>query len=233
VAERLRELVVTGEILPGERLPTEALLAADYGVSRATIREALRLLAAQDLIKTAKGATGGSYVTVPSPDHLSESLRSAIGLLAEAEDVSLEELLEVREVLEVPAARLAALRRRDEGLDDLNAAIPASPLRLGADEQFDFNRDFHSIVIALSGNTLLAIAAQPVFGVLQTKLSRSRLGPRFHRAINEHHRSIAAAIAAGDAAAAGDEMLAHLEYLRPFYEKAWRHHRSTARSDGR
>jgi DNA-binding FadR family transcriptional regulator len=222
VAERLRELVVTGELSPGQRLPTETLLAADYGVSRATVREALRLLAAQNLIKTAKGATGGSYVTLPSADHLSESLRSGIGLLAEAEDVSLEELLEVREVLEVPAARLAAARRSEEELEELRASIPAAPLRLGTEEQFAFNRDFHSVVIDLSRNTLLAISAQPVFSVLQTKLARSRLGPRFHRAINEHHRSIAAAIAAGDADAAGGEMLAHLEYLRPFYEKAWR-----------
>jgi GntR family transcriptional repressor for pyruvate dehydrogenase complex len=222
VAERLRELVVTGELSPGQRLPTETLLAADYGVSRATVREALRLLAAQNLIKTAKGATGGSYVTLPSADHLSESLRSGIGLLAEAEDVSLEELLEVREVLEVPAARLAAARRREEDLEALHASIPAAPLRLGTEEQFAFNRDFHSVVIDLSRNTLLAISAQPVFSVLQTKLARSRLGPRFHRSINDHHRSIAAAIAAGDADAAGAEMLAHLEYLRPFYEKAWR-----------
>jgi DNA-binding FadR family transcriptional regulator len=221
---------VTGELVPGQRLPTETLLAADYGVSRATVREALRLLDAQNLIKTAKGATGGSYVTLPSPDHLSESLRSAIGLLAEAQDVSLEELLEVREVLEVPAARLAAARRSDDDLDALHAAIPQSPLRLGTDEQFGFNRDFHSLVIDFSGNTLLSIAAQPVFGVLQTRLARSRLGPRFHRAINEHHRSIAAAIGAGDADAAGAEMHAHLEYLRPFYEKAWRHHRSPVRA---
>jgi DNA-binding FadR family transcriptional regulator len=225
VAGLLRERVVTGELLPGERLPTETLLAADYGVSRATIREALRLLAAQNLIRTAKGATGGSYVTRPTPDHLTESLMSGLRLLAEAQDVSLRELLEVREVLEVPAARLAAARRRYDDVDVLRGSIPAAPLRLGTEEQFGFNRDFHSAVLELSGNTLLAIAAQPVFGVLQTRLSRSRLGPRFHRAINEHHRSIADAIAAGDPDAAADEMVAHLEYLRPFYEKAWRHHR--------
>jgi DNA-binding FadR family transcriptional regulator len=206
------------------------LLAADYGVSRATVREALRLLAAQNLIKTAKGATGGSYVTLPSPDHLSESLRSGIGLLAEAQDVSLDELLEVREVLEVPAARLAAERRVDADLDALRASIPASPLRLGTEEQFGFNRDFHSIVIELSGNTLLGIAAQPVFSVLQTKLARSKLGHRFHRAINEHHRAIAAAIGAADGEAAAGEMLAHLEYLRPFYEKAWRDRTASVRS---
>jgi DNA-binding FadR family transcriptional regulator len=226
VAETLRGRVVAGELEPGQRLPTETALAAEYGVSRATVREALRLLAAQNLVRTAKGATGGSYVTLPSADHLSESLRSGLGLLAETKDVSLEELLEARELLEVPAARLAASRRREEDLERLRAAIPGEPLRLGTEEQFVYNRDFHSIVIEASCNTLLLIAAQPVFGVLQTRLARATLGGRFHRTINDHHRAIAAAIDAGDAEGAAGEMLAHLEYLRPFYEKAWRRGRT-------
>jgi DNA-binding FadR family transcriptional regulator len=222
VAERLRELVVAGELEPGHRLPTESVLAAEHGVSRATVREALRLLAAQNLIRTAKGATGGSYVTRPSPDHLSESLRSGLGLMAEAKDVSLEELVEARKYLEVPAARLAALRRRDEHVEELRAAMSHHSPRLPAAAQFVHNRDFHRVVLEACGNTLLSIAAQPIFAVLQTGLARSRLGATFHRTINEHHRSISAAIEAGDADAAEGEMLAHLEYLTPFYEKAWR-----------
>ena len=71
-------------------------------------------------------------------------------------------------------------------------------------------------------NALLAIAAQPIFGVLQRNLARTKLGERFHRAINDQHRSIAAAIEAGDAEAAGGEMQAHLAYMRPYYERAWR-----------
>jgi DNA-binding FadR family transcriptional regulator len=222
VAETLRDQVVGGELAPGARLPTETELAAGFGVSRATVREALRLLAAQSLIRTAKGATGGSYVTVPSAGNLSASLRSGIGLLAEARDVSLEELLEARQLLEVPAARLAALRRRDDDLERLREAIPGRPLDLAAQEQFSYNSEFHSVVLHASGNVLLAIAAQPVFDVLQTRLVRSTLGARFHRTINAHHRSIAAAIEAGDADAAGGEMHDHVEFLRPFYEKAWR-----------
>ncbi|HEY1370629.1 MAG TPA: FCD domain-containing protein [Gaiellaceae bacterium] len=222
VAERLRDLVVAGELEPGQRLPTESILAAEHGVSRATVREALRLLAAQNLIRTAKGATGGSYVTRPSPDHLSESLRSGLGLLAEAKDVSLEELVEARKLLEVPAARLAALRRADAHVEELHAAVSHHSPRLPASAQFVHNRDFHRVILDACGNTLLSIAAQPIFGVLQTGLARSRLGAQFHRVIHEQHRSISAAIEAGDADAAAGEMLAHLEYLTPFYEKAWR-----------
>jgi DNA-binding FadR family transcriptional regulator len=222
VADVLRRRVVAGELEPGERLPTETMLATEFGVSRATVREALRQLDAQSLIRTSKGATGGSYVTLPSAGHLSASLRSGIGLLADAQDVSLDELLEARELLEVPAARLAARRRREDDVERLHAAIPDNPRALGAHEQFAHNADFHSVVLEASGNVLLAIAAQPVFDVLQTRLARSTLGSRFHRTINAHHRAIVAAIEAADEDAAGGEMHAHVQYLRPFYEKAWR-----------
>jgi DNA-binding FadR family transcriptional regulator len=222
VAEQLRLRVVDGTLEPGSRLPNEEVLAREFGVSRATLREALRLLGAENLIRTAKGAGGGSFVTVPSADHLSESLRSGLGRLAHAEHVTLEELLEARELLEVPAARLAARRRAEEDVERLRESIPSEPLRLGTQEQFVYNRDFHAVVIESCGNTMLSIAAQPIFQVLQTHLSRSKLGRDWHRSINEHHRSIAAAIEAGDEDAAGEQMYDHLEYLRPFYEKAWR-----------
>jgi DNA-binding FadR family transcriptional regulator len=222
VAEQLRTLVVAGTLQPGARLPNEEVLAREYGVSRATLREALRSLAAQDLIRTSKGAGGGSYVTSPSVEGVSSFVHSSLALMADANHVSLENLLEARELIEVPAARIAAGRRRDDELERLRETIPDEPLRMGPEKQFVYNQDFHSLVIECCGNALLVIASQPIFGVLQRNLARTKLGERFHRAINDQHRSIAAAIEAGDADAAGGEMLAHLEYLRPYYERAWR-----------
>jgi len=223
VADQLYELIVAGDLARGERLPSETVLAHEFGVSRATVREALRHLAAQNLIHTAKGAAGGSYVTLPTADHISEFLRSSLNLLAEAQDVSLEELLEARAALEVPAARLAAERRGTEDIERLRASIPAKPLELSTLDQFAHNERFHTVMIEACGNVLLSVAAQPVFTVLQTNLARSSLGRRFHRSINDQHRAIAAAIEAGDAGRAEQEMRSHLEFLRPFYEKAWRH----------
>ena len=65
-------------------------------------------------------------------------------------------------------------------------------------------------------------ATTPAVRVARLGAVRTNLGARFHRTINAHHRSIAAAIEVGDADAAGDEMHDHVEFLRPFYEKAWR-----------
>ncbi len=223
VAEQLRELIVSGEIAPAQRLPTEAALAAQFGVSRPTIREALRELSAMSLIRTTKGVSGGSFVTVPTVDHTSESLRANVHLLSRSEHISLEEFLEARELLEVPAARLAALRSTEEDLARLRAAIPGAEHDLTRDEQFNYNKDFHSALVIASGNTLVSICAQPVFSVLQSNLKRSTLGRQFHDRVNADHRDLVASLEAGDGVAAAEQMHEHLAFLRPMYQKIWRY----------
>ena len=222
VADQLRELIVSGTLPQGGRLPSETVLARDLGVSRATVREALRLLAAQGLVRTAAGQTGGSYVTLPTLDHISESLSSNITLLADARDLTLEELIEVRELLEVPAARLAARRRAAGDVERLRATIPPDRPALDTQAEFVHNRDFHATLIECCENRLLQIAAQPVFSALQTSLSRSGLPRVFHRSIHAHHAKIVEAVEEGDEDAAGAEMRDHLAYLVPYYEKAWK-----------
>lgn len=227
IADQLRDLITSGTIAPGERLPNEATLARQFGVSRATVRESLRVLSAQNLVRTAKGSGGGSYVTLPTVDHISEFLGSNFNLLTAAQDVSLEDLLEARMLLEVPAARLAAERRSEESLARLRDTVPQELLSLTTQDQFAFNRNFHSTVLEACGNKLLYVSAQPIFSVLQRALQRSNLSTAFHRAIDESHRRITDAIAAGDADTAEREMREHLEHLRPEYERTWR----LARSD--
>ncbi|MFL5846423.1 MAG: FadR/GntR family transcriptional regulator [Solirubrobacteraceae bacterium] len=228
VADQLRELILAGELRPGMRLPTEVMLAREFGVSRATIREALRVLAAHRLIETSKGTGGGSFVTLPSVDHISEFLHANINLLTASQEVSLDEFLEVRELLEVPAARLAAERRDPELLHRLDAATPEGKLGLTESEQFGYNKEFHSVVVEASGNTLLYVAAQPIFTVLQTALQRTDLGPAFHEQVHADHLRIGAAITSGNASAAEREMREHLAFLRPEYERVWRHARHRA-----
>jgi DNA-binding FadR family transcriptional regulator len=230
VAAELRRQIVDGDRPNGERLPNENALAAQYGVSRATIREALRLLTAQDLIRTAKGAGGGSYVQAPSPRSIADFLRGSFNVLSAAEHLTVEELLEARELLEVPAARLAAARRVGEDVARLREAIRAGGQKTDADAEFAYNKDFHAVVLDACGNTLLAIAAQPVFTVLMTGFDRTSLGARFHQAVRSQHREIADAIDKGDGDLAGTLMHDHLEYLRPTYEKLWERSRRRRRA---
>jgi DNA-binding FadR family transcriptional regulator len=219
VAAELRGRIVRGDLPLNGRLPTEAELADEFGVSRATIRESLRALAAQELIRTAKGANGGSFVTAPRVSHVSELLGSSITLLTHAHRVSLEQLLEAREVLEVPAAEFAAQRRRPDDLERLRQNV--AEYEAGA-HPLSRHHDFHQIVLEASGNTLLSMVAEPVFGNIVTNFDRSMLGARVHRSILNHHVEIADAIERGDSAAAGRLMRAHLIFLRPHYERLWR-----------
>lgn len=222
VADQLRELIFSGQLPQAQRLPNEAALAAQFGVSRPTIREALRELSAQSLIRTAKGPTGGSFVTVPTADSISASLSANIALLSHTDSVSIDEFLEARKALELPAARMAAQRRTEQDLELLRAAIPDR--RLEREEQFAYNRDFHAVLVAASGNTLLSICAQPVFSVLQSSLKRSAELPRqFHDRCNADHSAIVASLEAHDEVTVAEQMVEHLEYLSTYYRRAWRH----------
>lgn len=223
VADQLRELIIDGSLELGQRLPNENELARMFGVSRATVREGLRVLVAQNLLRTSNGSGGGTYVTRPTVDHISEFLRGSYSVLTETQDVSLDEFLEARETLEVAAVRLAAVRHSQDDLDRLAETIPEGPLALSSDDQFSYNRDFHRVLAEACGNTLLYIAAQPIFSVLATNLQRTTLGNTYHESINADHRLVLEAVKGGDADAAADEMRRHLHFLRPYYERAWTH----------
>src|SRR5919106_735249 len=125
VADQLRELILEGRINAGERLPTESELTEMFGASRSTVREALRILSSQNLIVTARGAGGGTFVSRPEPRYVSDFLEASFGLLSDSEHLTVAHLLEAREILEVPAAGLAAVRRTDEHLTALRSCFPA------------------------------------------------------------------------------------------------------------
>lgn len=221
-ADQLRLLIVGGKLPPGSRLPTENELAKRLGVSRTTVREALRSLAAHGLIHTLKGPRGGSFVTLPTLERMTEHVSASVGLLTEAKTLSLEEFLEVRELVEVRAARMAAMRRTPDDIERLRSLLADEPLRAGDERRFIANTDFHSAVVAVCRNGLLYLAAQPIFSVLQPTLFRSSLGLDFYERINADHRKIADAIERADADAAEELMRDHLGFLGPIYERAWR-----------
>jgi DNA-binding FadR family transcriptional regulator len=220
VADQLRELILAGRLKPGVRLPPEQQLAAELRASRATIREALRILSTEGLVRSAKGAGGGTYVMHPTVEDISSFLRTNIGLLVRSKEVSLDEFLEAREIFEVPAARIAATRRRPEDVARLRATLSSS-VDGPSDEQFVANRDFHATIVDVCSNALLTMAAHPVFIVLQTHLVRTTLDAGFHETIRSHHASIADVIDQGDGDRAAQLMAEHLAWLRPIYERTW------------
>jgi GntR family transcriptional repressor for pyruvate dehydrogenase complex len=224
VAEQLRRQILSGELEPGERLPVEGELADQFGVSRSTIREALRSLASQRLVVTTRGVTGGTFVAQPEPADVGDSLIESLEWLAVADQITVGELLEAREMLEVPAAGLAAVRRTQEDLEMLRAALPDQPEDLSP--TFESSRNFHVLIVNASGNRLLETMTRPVFVVLQSRFLRDRAPQSFWANVDDEHRAIYNAIAAGDRLAAEYEMREHLHHLRRMYEIIDRHRQS-------
>lgn len=222
VYDQLQGMIISGELPRGHRLPSEPGLASEFGVSRSTIREALRLLLAEGLVRTAKGTGGGTFVTLPTVDHVSEFLERNFELLSLTDDVTLAEFMEVRELIEVFAVRQAASRRTAEDIAALRATLLPDDASLSADEQYLHNKEFHAVLVEACGNTMLRISAQPIFSVLHTHLSRSTLDPGFPGRVCADHMQILAAIEAGDPDLAEERMRAHLKELGTIYAGIWR-----------
>ena len=108
---------------PGDFLGREEDLAAEFGVSRPTLREALRLLASGNLIRASKGPGGGIFVARTAEQGISRSLSDAIAMMLETGAVSLDELLDARLLLEVPLAARAARAPDEEILERLREEL--------------------------------------------------------------------------------------------------------------
>ncbi len=161
VADALRAQIVTGVIPAGERLPSEAELAQLFGVGRTTVREALRVLVSQHLIETTRGVRGGSFVSDPDPARAIEDFAEAIGLLVKTSRLSIADLLDARLLLEPAAARLAAQRATDFSAAAVEAAARAA--RDDIDPSgFVPPIDFHTQVLAATGNPMLTMMLQPL-----------------------------------------------------------------------
>jgi DNA-binding FadR family transcriptional regulator len=210
---------MSGELKPGDRLPAEPVLCAQYGLGRSTVREALRFLASRDLIVTTRGTQGGSFVTQADPALISKQMQNGIRRLTSHADISAENLLEVRRLIEVPAAGMAAARRTLEDLtgllSSLGAASKKDPVAI-----LESNRSVHRMILSAAHNPMLEIVAMPIFEVLGTQFRRDHVSSRFWERVHTDHLEMVEAIATGDSARAEALAAGHLEYLQPLYSKS-------------
>jgi DNA-binding FadR family transcriptional regulator len=227
LAGTLREQILSGALQPGDRLPIEPELCRLHGVSRSTVREALRVLSSQNLVVTTRGVSGGTFVVHPQPDQISSYLQASFSLMTAAPGSSVRDLLEVRELLEVPAAGLAAQRRTAAHLQQLRGTL-FDPRTVDVDHVFQDNRNFHVTLLVAAGNPLMEAMTRPMFGVLNERFLRDQAPARFWYRVDRDHREILAAIEAGDAEAARQAQHDHLEHLRSTYTRIDRQRRKRA-----
>src|SRR4051794_37929425 len=126
VAQEIRRYILAHALRPGERIGTEQELAQEFGVSRPTLREGLRLLASSHLVRASRGPGGGIFVLSTPNEGIGRNLSESIQTMLETETVSLQELLDARVALEVPLAGLAARNSTEQTARDLEAAIAAA-----------------------------------------------------------------------------------------------------------
>ena len=163
LAGRLRTLIVQGQFSPGDLLPTEREMVAESGLSRTSVRDALRVLESEGLITTKVGRAGGSMVRLPGR----QSAARSVELFVRTHGIRIESLLECRVAVEPTLARLAARHRTAAQLEEmtrLNAQFTASVDDVPLYKQI--NLDWHLAVARASGNepltALMEAIAMPI-----------------------------------------------------------------------
>lgn len=215
IAIQIRRYLVRNDLQPGDRLGTEQELAREFGVSRPTLREALRLLASSQLIRASRGPGGGIFVASTPSEAMSHGLSEAIGTMLETQSVSLGDLVDARIHIEVPLAGLAARNATVETVLELEAAIVDAEDKEPASDEF--RRPcacFHRTIAAAADNELLQAFAGWTIDVLDPMLVAAIGDAVDGEKMLDQHREILRAIRRGQPAGAERAMRRHLEYLR-------------------
>ncbi len=198
LAERLKQEILNDGYNLGSALPTERELVSTTGLSRGSVREALRILEAQGLVNTRAGRYGGTTVSQPTADHLA----SHISLYIKGRSVTLSALVEVRLALEPMVAALAAERRTAE--DILNLRAIAKRIEWAADNDLtaflEENVNWHDAIAAASHNDLLHAFATSVSGMMfEASQIKEFASAEVRQRVRHAHARILEAIEAGDA----------------------------------
>lgn len=184
IASAIRDAIVSGTLIVDERLPSEAELADHFNVSRPTVREALKRLAAQSLIRTQRGATGGAFVNRLSFEQAYAQQITTSTLLLSMNAVSFETACEARYTLERACAPLSAARRTADHLATMRAEIHRQRQPGLTDEAFCASDvAFHRALVDGAGNPVLSYqlagaveAMQPLMNMITfTARDRARI----------------------------------------------------------
>lgn len=211
LAGELRRKILGGALAPGAALPAERELVSQTGLSRGSVREALRILEAEGLVSTRPGRQGGSVARKPGDD----SLAKYIGLFVHGRGISLLSLLQAREAIEPSLAALAARNRTREELAELvaatqrvEAAFPNTPLFLAE------NVNWHIAIAAASHNELLRAFIVGLSSLIYKASAIENFATEdVRQVVMRAHRRILDAIEAKDAEAARRRMARHLAAL--------------------
>jgi len=197
IAEEIRSAIINGKLIVNERLPAESELCERFDVSRSTVREALKRLAAQNLIRTLRGATGGAFVNRLSYEDAYRHHITTSTLLISMNEVSFETACEARFALERSCIPLAAERRQPDHLAAMRAEIHRQAQPGLSDEVFcDSDVTFHRALVDAAGNPVISYQLAGAVEAMQPLMNMITFTERDRAKIILLHTQIADALEA-------------------------------------
>ena len=217
IVASIRAAISSGELRPGDRLPPETDLARQLGVSRPTVREALKVLEALNVLESSTGPTGGTFIKSLDGTGVAEYLIDSISLLLDVHELTLEELWVARETIEVPVAGTAAIERTEQDLAKMQNIIES-------DEYKDYDVyfpdiTFHTTIAKASKNRLLSLFMLSIHTTIKTWAEQYIL-PGGKEISQSQHRLIYEAILNQDETLARSRMKEHLQMAYKVYRDA-------------
>jgi GntR family transcriptional repressor for pyruvate dehydrogenase complex len=205
LAGKLAARIETGEYAPLEKLPPERRLAEMFGVSRNTVREAIRTLAEKGLVESRPGA--GTFVAEKAGENLARAMFRDLSRRRRR----LREVFEIRELLEPQIAALAAARISGDGILTLEEIVGQQKKAHGQGrDPGGLDELFHRILVRSAGNSVLFTVYETISGILSETRSRELQSPQRARLSIETHGEIVAALRSGNASAAAELMKRHM-----------------------
>lgn len=218
IAGQIRELILSGQLVPGDKLPQEKDLMGQLDVSRQTLREALRVLEAIGLIEVRKGAGGGAFVVKMGNEKLCETISNFLFF----RDVTSADLGEVRKLIEPYFVKMAAERLGPEEINKLRALNQECKEMIANGEDIVGGRgeiEFHATLAKMSGNPVIIMIQDFVSVLLVEMKIELKPGLEFSRKVLDAHERIFEALERKDGDAAAREMYRHVSEVDDLLQK--------------
>ncbi|HEC22897.1 MAG TPA: FadR family transcriptional regulator [Chloroflexi bacterium] len=226
IIARLLSLIREKQLRAGDKLPPERELAAMLGVSRPSLREALRALSIMNIVEMRQG--DGTYISSLEPELLVEHLDFVFSL----DDSTFLQLFEARKIVEVGIAALAAQRISDEQIAELEKCLARSSASVGDHQAFlKADLELHELITEAAGNPILSRFMASISRLGLASRSRTVAIPGVPERALEDHRAIVAALKARDPEAARQAMLNHLNNVEQSLVNPPRDEKSSASTD--
>jgi GntR family transcriptional repressor for pyruvate dehydrogenase complex len=220
VVEEIQRVIVNGHLELGMKLPPERELAEELGVSRTVIREAVRILVVKGLLETRPGV--GTLVRQVTRDQIVEPL--SLLLHTQEGGFSIEHLHQVRHILEIEIAGLAAMQATEQGVAELERIVAEMESVRDVPEDFAAkDADFHQGLADMTHNPLLIVLLDSIRDLMQEVRLLVTRHPGLHQQVMYDHHEILRRVATRDAEGARQAMQGHLEHARQIQHAVLNH----------